>query len=143
MVESVLLTIFFELLQTDEVQSTIKKHPNIYYKEISTVINIYLEYIAIKRKERQSVFISDEVANCRIWHKNEIDEFIYEKHQELPISKDLQEIDKSDLLVSYDFNSLYQSAQAEKNSTRPSNETAYLLKKYMNDAFCGTFNSGR
>ena len=31
-------------------------------------------------------------------------------------------------LVSYDFNSLYPCAQADKYSTRPGSETAYPLK---------------
>ena len=45
--------------------------------------------------------------------------------------------------VSYDFNSLYPSAQIDKNSTWPKIETAYPFKKYMNDSICTLFNSGR
>ena len=47
------------------------------------------------------------------------------------------------MLVSYDFNSLYPSAQIDKNSTWPKIETAYPFKKYMSDAICVLFNSGR
>ena len=47
------------------------------------------------------------------------------------------------MLVSYDFNSLYPSAQIDKNRTRPKIETAYPFKKHMNDSICTLFNSGR
>ena len=47
------------------------------------------------------------------------------------------------MLVSCDFNSLYPSAQIDKNSTWPKIETSYPFKKYMNDAICTLFNSGR
>ena len=41
-------------------------------------------------------------------------EIINEKLGEPPISEDLQKIDRRDLLVSYNFNSFYSSAQADK-----------------------------
>ena len=45
--------------------------------------------------------------------------------------------------MSYDFNSLYPSAQIDINSTWPKIETAYPFKKYLSDAVCSLFNSGR
>ena len=60
----------------------------------------------------------------------------------MEISKELQKI-KDDLLVSYDFNNLYPSAQIDINSTWPEIETAYQFKKYMSDGNCSLFNSGR
>ena len=51
--------------------------------------------------------------------------------------------EKSDLLVSYDFNSLYPSAQADKDGTWPAIETAYLFKIYMSDTVREIFVSGR
>ena len=47
------------------------------------------------------------------------------------------------MLVSYDFNNLYPSAQIDKNSTSPKIETAYPFKKFMNESICTLFNSGR
>ena len=47
------------------------------------------------------------------------------------------------MLVSYDFNSLYLSAQIDINSTWPKIETAYPFKTYMSDAVCSLFNSGK
>ena len=46
------------------------------------------------------------------------------------------------MLVSYDFNGLYPSAQIDINSTLPKKETTYPFKKYMSDAICNLFNSG-
>ena len=48
--------------------------------------------------------------------------------------KDLQNINKDDLLKSYDFNSLYPIAQIDINSTWPQIETVYSFKNYMSDA---------
>ena len=57
--------------------------------------------------------------------------------------KDLQKKYIDNLLVSYDFNSLYPSAQADKYSTWPAIETSYAFKKYMNNAICKLCNSDR
>ena len=47
------------------------------------------------------------------------------------------------LLVSYDFNSLYPSAQIDINRTGPKIEKAYPFERYMIDAVCSLFNTGR
>ena len=47
------------------------------------------------------------------------------------------------MLVSYDFNGLYPSAQIDKKSTWPKIETSYPLKKYLSESICTLFNSGR
>ena len=39
--------------------------------------------------------------------------------------------------------SFYPSAQIDKNSIWPQIETTYPFKKYMSDAVCSFFNSGR
>ena len=75
-------------------------------------------------------------------NNKEIDKFL-KKLGEREISKDLQKINKDGLLVSYDFNNLYPSAQIDLKSTWPKIETAYSFKKYMSDAFCKLFNSGK
>ena len=59
------------------------------------------------------------------------------------ISKELQEIIKNDLLVSYDFNSLNPSAQIDEKKTWPKIETAYPFKKHMSHSVCSLFDSGR
>ena len=47
------------------------------------------------------------------------------------------------MLVSYDFNKLYPSAQIDKNSTWPKIETSCQFKKYISDSVFTLFNSGR
>ena len=61
----------------------------------------------------------------------------------MEISKELQTTRKDGLLVSYDFNSLYPSAQIDINSTWPKIETVYPFKKDMIEPKCSLFNSGR
>ena len=61
----------------------------------------------------------------------------------LEISKDLQKLNEDDLLVLYNFNSLHPNSEADKDSTRPAIETTYPLKKYMSNAVCNLFNSGK
>ena len=46
-------------------------------------------------------------------------------------------------LVSDDFNSMYRSAEADGNSTWSTIETANHIEKYLNDAVCEVFVSGR
>ena len=87
------------------------------------------------------MFGGDESDYRKIQKKME--DFDNKKLGELPIANDLQKIRKSGSLVSYDFNSFYPSAQADKDSTWPATETAYPFRKYMGDTVCEIFNSGR
>ena len=132
---------YFESNQCKEI-NTIKKHLKINDNEISNIIDEYLNYINTKRGEYTLEFGNGEKDYRKI-SKKELEKFLERKLGELEISKDLQKINKEDLLVSYDFNSLYPSAQIDKNSTWPKIETAYPFKKHMNDAVCYLFNSGK
>ena len=122
--------------------STIKKHIKIDDNEISNIIDEYLNYIYTKRIEFKLEFENGEKDYRKI-NKKELDKFLERKLGEIEISKDSQKIDKEDLLVSYDFNSLYPSAQIDKNSTWPKIKTVYPFEKHMNDSICTLFNSGR
>ena len=133
---------YFESNQFDEIMSTIKKHLKINDNEISNTIDKYLRYINTKRDEFKLEFENGEKDYRKI-NKKELDNFLNNKLGNLEISKELQKINKDDLLVSYDFNSLYPSAQIDKNSTWPKIETSYPFKKHMNDAICTLFNSGK
>ena len=133
---------YFESNQCEEILNTLKKHLKINDNEISNIIDEYLKYINTKRNEFKLEFENGEKDYRRI-NKKELDKFLERKLGELEISKELQKINKDDLLVSYDFNSLYPSAQIDKNSTWPKIETAYPFKKHMNDSICTLFNSGR
>ena len=68
-----------------------------------------------------------------------MEDFVNETHGDLEVGMALRMINKDDLLVSYDFNSLSPSAEVDGNSTWPAIETAYLLKKLMKDAVCKIF----
>ena len=122
--------------------STIKKHLKINDNEISNIIDKYLRYINTKRDEFKLEFENGEKDYRKI-NKKELDNFLNNTLGNLEISKELQKINKDDLLVSYDFNSLYPSAQIDKNSTWPKIEASYPFKKYMNESICTLFNSGR
>ena len=124
---------YFESNQCDNILNTIKKHLKINDNEISNIIDKYLKYINTKREEFTSEFKNNEKDYRKI-NKKDLDEYLDKKLGDLNISKDLQKINKEDLLVSYDFNSLYPIAQIDKNSTWPKIETAYPFKKHMNDS---------
>ena len=133
---------YFESNQCEEILNTIKKHLKINDNEISNIIDKYLKYINTKRDEYTLEFENGEKDYRKI-NKKELEKFLDKKLGELTISKDFKKINKDDLLVSYDFNSLYPSAQIDKNSTWPKKETAYPFKKHMNESICTLFNSGR
>ena len=138
----VALNRYFESNQFDEIISTIKRHLKINDNEISNIIDEYLKYINTKRDEF-TIELENGEKDYRKIDEKELEKFLEKKLGELEISKELQKINKEDLLVSYDFNSLYPSAQIDINSTWPKIETAYLFKKYMIDAVCYLFNSGK
>ena len=133
---------YFESNQCEQILDTIKIHLKINNNEISYIIDECLKYIKTKRDGFKLEFENGEKDYRKI-NKKELDKFLEKKLGDLKISRDLQKINKDDLLVSYDFNSLYPSAQIDKNSTWPKIETAYPFKKHMSDAVCTLFNSGR
>ena len=57
--------------------------------------------------------------------------------------KELQNINKDDLLLSYDVNSLNPSRQIDLKSTWPKIETAHPLKKYMTAVVCSLYKNRR
>ena len=76
-------------------------------------------------------------------NKKELDNFLDKKLGELEISKELQNINKDDLLVSYDFNSFNPSAQLDINIIWPKIEKTCPFEKYVSDVVCSLFNSRR
>ena len=71
-----------------------------------------------------------------------MDKFL-DKKREIEVSKDLQNTNKDDLLVSYDFNSLYHSDQIDIKTAWPIIETIYPFRKCMSESICNLFKSGR
>ena len=119
---------YFESNQCEEILNIIKKHLKINDNDISNIIDKYLKYISTKRDGFKTEFENGEKDYRKINNK-ELDKFLERKLGELNISKELQKNDKDDLLVSYDFNSLYPSAQIDKNSNWRKIETSYPFKK--------------
>ena len=58
--------------------------------------------------------VESQFSDYRGINKDCFEKHINKKLASLPISKDLKQIDKSDLLVSGDYNSLYRSAMAQR-----------------------------
>ena len=103
----------FESTQCEEFLNIIEKHLKKHDIEILNIIDESLEYINIKREEFKLEF-ENGGNDYRKINKKELDNFLEKKLGELELSKELQKINKDDLLVSYDFNSLYPSAQIYK-----------------------------
>ena len=57
---------YFESKEVDEIPSTEKKHPNIDDDDSSTVIDKYLEYIRVKGKKYQTLFIGKEIDSHKL-----------------------------------------------------------------------------
>ena len=62
------------------------------------------------------------------------------KTSELPIHHLLQRLSLIDLMLDYDYVSLYPSAMWDSNSFYPRIETGYAFTKDMNDELVGKFN---
>ena len=71
-----------------------------------------------------------------------LEKYIDRKVAGIPVSKQLAVIDKSDLLVSSDYNSLYPSAMAHPDSNWPKIETAKAIRPEGSDYLCELPNSG-
>ena len=77
-----------------------------------------------------------------IGKKQHFENYSKEKLSSLPISKELNNINKSDLLVSNDYNSLYPSARAHEKSTWPAIGTAKAVNPEGIEVYCKLFNTG-
>ena len=95
------------------------------------------------RREEYKLDFEKGEKDYRKIDKKELDKFLDEKIEKLEISKELQNITKDDIVVSYDFNSLNPSAQKDLNSTWPEIKRPYPFEKCMSDAVCSLFNSER
>ena len=96
--------------------------------EILKIFDEYLKNINTKRDETRLESENGE-KDYRNVNKKELNKSLDKKLGESEISKELQNIKKDDLLVLYDFNSVYPSAQIDINGPWPKIETAYPFKK--------------
>ena len=101
-----------------------------YFKHINTIKNYYKEKYESRFGDYRRVNIKN------------LEEYVDRKVARIPVSKELAVIDKSDLLVSSDYNSLYPSAMAHPDSKWPKIETAKAIEEEDSDRLCELFNKG-
>ena len=109
--------------------------------EISKFFEIYFQRID-KVKKHYAKKYENKFDDYRKINKQHFENYIKKKLSSLPISKELNAVDKSDLLVSSDYNSLYPSAMAHEKSTWPSIETALAINPKDSEVYCELFNTG-
>ena len=74
-------------------------------------------------------------------YRKKVDNFPNKNFGDLSIGEETK--DKDDLLVSYDFNFPYLSAQIDKNNTWPKVGSTCPFEKCLSNSVCTFFNSGR
>ena len=109
--------------------------------EISTLFEIYFRQIDRVEKYYTKKY-ENKFDDYRKINKQHFENYIEKKLSSLPISKELNKIDKSDLLVSSDYNSLYPSAMAHISSMWPAIETAKPINPEDSEVYCKLFNTG-
>ena len=112
-----------------------------YDLEISKLFEIYFRQTD-KVKNHYTKKYENKFDDYRKINTKHLENYIKKKLANLPISKELNNVDKSDLLVSSDYNSLYPSAMAQLQSTWPAIETAQAIKPEDNENSCRLFNTG-
>ena len=109
--------------------------------ELSKLFEIYFQRID-KVKKHYTEKYENRFNDYRRINKQDFENHIKKKLSSLPISKELKAIDKSDLHVSSDYNSLYPSAMAHETSTWPAIETAKAINPEDGEVYCELFNTG-
>ena len=110
-------------------------------QEISTLFSIYYRQINKVREHFNNKYESRYVDYRRIDTKEQ-EKNVNKKLASLPISKELNKIDKSDLLVSSDYTSLYPSAMSCPKSIWPKIETSIAINpKQDSNYLCDLFNN--
>ena len=109
--------------------------------EFSVLFDKYLEHVkTIKNYYKENYGAS--FTDCRRIDKRNLGKKIGRKIALGPESKQLALIDKSDLLVSSDYNSLYPLAMAQLDSKWTEKETAEVVDIEGSDRVCTLFNNG-
>ena len=109
--------------------------------EILTLVEIYFRKID-KVKKHYTKKYESEFDDYRVINEKNFEEIIKKLLSKLPISKELNTVDKRDLLVSGVYNSLYPSAMVHEKSTWPKVETAKAINIDDSDLLCELLNSG-
>ena len=94
----------------------------------SDLFEYYLDYIKKIKKYCKNKVVS-RTSYYRQINEDSFENYINKEIGNLPISRELKRVDKSGLFVSRDYNSLYPSAMAHKDSKWPKIETTIAIKK--------------
>ena len=114
----------FESNQYEVILITIKKHLKLNDNEPSIMLDEYSKSIIKKRDEFKIELENGEKDNRKMDEKK-IVKFSDRKFGELESNKELKNVNKDDLLVSYDFNWLHPGAQTDLNNIWPKIESTY------------------
>ena len=105
------------------------------------MFSIYYRQINKVREHFNNKYESRYVDYRRIDTKEQV-KYVNKKLASLPISKELNKIDKSDLLVSSDYTSLYPSAMSCPKSIWPKIETSIAINPKQDSNYsCDLFNN--
>ena len=109
--------------------------------EVSVLFDKYFEHINTNKNYYEEKY----EARFNDYRRNSIknlEAYVDRKIARTPVSKQLAVIDKSDLLVSGDYNSLYASEMAHPDSKWPKIETAKAIRPEDSDYLCELFING-
>ena len=110
--------------------------------EISKLFEIHFQRIEKVEKHYTKKY-ENRFDDYRKINKQHFENDIKKKLSSLPISDELNNMNKSDLLVSSDYISLYPSAMAHEKSKWPAIETAKAINPEDSEVYCKLFNTGK
>ena len=123
----------------NQIVNILKKYFSKEY-EIAKLFEIYFQRIE-KVKKHYTKKYKIKFDDYRKKNKQHFENYIKKKLSSLPISEELNKIDKSDLLVSSDYNSLHPSVMAHEKSNWPAIETAKGINPEDSEVYCKLFNN--
>ena len=100
-----------------------------HFEHIKTNKNNHRKKYEPKVSENRQIFVS------------KVEEYIDNEIAALPITKELSMIDKSDLLLSCDYTTLYPSLMAHNDFRCPKIETAKSINQNESNWFCSSFSN--
>ena len=111
-------------------------------KEFSVLFDKYFIYMDTNENHYEEKY-ETSFNEYRRTIMSKIEEYISSKISSLTVSKELAKIDKTDFLVSSDFNRLYPSAMAHPDSNWPKIETAKGIDIKTSCRLCELFINGK
>ena len=140
---------YYESNISDKIFKTISEELNVngtkyeiiekYAKYIKDIKLQYEKEYDSQFDDAQSKIDPDYKSDYRKINVKEKDKYINKKLSQLPISNEMKEFNRDDLLMAFDATSLYPSAMYDENSIYPKIETGYAFTEDMNDELVKEF----